>query len=112
MVRLVTHVYWRLFVYLNVNCMLICNDDDDDATAAEHGSEEFEAFLQLLGERITLKGWERFRGGLDVKGNITRTEAAQLQPPPHPQQIINCRHVIKRLLLLRACVLTSGPQAT
>lgn len=37
----------------------------------EHGSEEFEEFLQLLGQRITLRGWERFRGGLDVKGMFT-----------------------------------------
>lgn len=39
---------------------------------AEHGSEDFEAFLQLLGQRITLRGWERFRGGLDVKGESGR----------------------------------------
>lgn len=34
----------------------------------EFGSESFEEFLELLGEKIRLKGWERFRGGLDVKG--------------------------------------------
>ena len=35
----------------------------------EFGSENFDKFLSVLGEKITLKGWERFRGGLDVKGN-------------------------------------------
>lgn len=34
----------------------------------EFGSECFEEFLTVLGEKIRLKGWERFRGGLDVKG--------------------------------------------
>lgn len=38
--------------------------------STEHGSEEFEEFLQLLGQRIKLRGWERFRGGLDVKGMV------------------------------------------
>lgn len=37
-------------------------------TIAECGSEDFDDFLGVLGEQITLKGWERFRGGLDVKG--------------------------------------------
>lgn len=35
----------------------------------EFGSESFEEFLDVLGEKIRLKGWERFRGGLDVKGS-------------------------------------------
>ena len=30
-------------------------------------SPEFEEFLEFLGEKIVLKGWTRFRGGLDVK---------------------------------------------
>lgn len=34
----------------------------------EFGSESFEEFLDVLGEKIRLRGWERFRGGLDVKG--------------------------------------------
>lgn len=44
--------------------------DDDGAccTHTEYGSENFEEFLSVLGEKIRLKGWERFRGGLDVKG--------------------------------------------
>lgn len=34
----------------------------------EYGSGAFDEFLAVLGEKIRLKGWERFRGGLDVKG--------------------------------------------
>lgn len=37
-------------------------------TYTEFGSENFEEFLAILGEKIRLRGWERFRGGLDVKG--------------------------------------------
>jgi hypothetical protein len=32
----------------------------------EHGSMGFERFLSLLGDRVKLKGWNKFRGGLDV----------------------------------------------
>ena len=35
---------------------------------AEKGSPGFERFLETLGERIRLKGWDKYRGGLDVKG--------------------------------------------
>ena len=34
---------------------------------AEHGSEAFEDFLGCLGEKIRLKGWEKFNGGLDTE---------------------------------------------
>ena len=35
----------------------------------ECGSLEFDNFLHVLGDIVTLQGWNRFRGGLDVKGN-------------------------------------------
>ncbi|OON24049.1 Rap/ran-GAP [Opisthorchis viverrini] len=37
----------------------------------KHGSEEFNQFIKLLGDRINLKSWDRFKGGLDTKGNTT-----------------------------------------
>lgn len=40
----------------------------------EYGSEKFDEFLGVLGEKIRLKGWERFRGGLDVKGLLKNRE--------------------------------------
>ena len=36
--------------------------------ALEHGSPEFNEFVESLGERITLQGWKGYRGGLDCKG--------------------------------------------
>ncbi|XP_031635963.1 GTPase-activating Rap/Ran-GAP domain-like protein 3 isoform X2 [Contarinia nasturtii] len=44
---------------------------DDEMLSNEFGSKSFEEFLGILGEKIRLKGWERFRGGLDVKGDMT-----------------------------------------
>ena len=35
---------------------------------AEAGSPEFDRFARLLGDKIRLKGWDKYRGGLDVKG--------------------------------------------
>jgi hypothetical protein len=33
------------------------------------GSSEFDKFLSLLGDKVTLKGWNRFAGGLDQKSD-------------------------------------------
>lgn len=38
-------------------------------------SAEFERFLSLLGDRVSLLGWQGFRGGLDVKHGHTGTES-------------------------------------
>lgn len=48
---------------------------DDEYFSNEEGSEAFERFLHLLGERITLKGWDRYRGGLDTHNDMTGTHA-------------------------------------
>ena len=37
----------------------------------ETGSEEFDQFLDVLGDKIELKGWEGYCGGLDEKDNMT-----------------------------------------
>lgn len=44
---------------------------DDEILSNEAGSRHFDKFLGLLGERIRLRGWDKFRGGLDVKGDMT-----------------------------------------
>lgn len=33
-------------------------------------SEEYQHFLKLMGDKIELKGWQKYRGGLDVKSEI------------------------------------------
>ena len=39
---------------------------------AERGSPAFDEFLGLMGDRIRLEGWTRYRGGLDVKSTRSR----------------------------------------
>lgn len=36
--------------------------------STEAGSRHFDQFLDLLGQRIRLRHWDKYRGGLDVKG--------------------------------------------
>ena len=42
-------------------------DDENDMFSNTEVSEDYLAFLAFLGEEITLEGWTRFRGGLDVQ---------------------------------------------
>ncbi|PSN34173.1 GTPase-activating Rap/Ran-GAP domain-like protein 3 [Blattella germanica] len=44
---------------------------DDEMFSNEAGSPEFDRFISLLGDKIRLKGWDKYRGGLDVKGDMT-----------------------------------------
>ncbi|XP_022084284.1 GTPase-activating Rap/Ran-GAP domain-like protein 3 isoform X2 [Acanthaster planci] len=48
---------------------------DDEMFSNEDGSGEFYNFVKLLGDRIKLKNWDKFNGGLDVKNNTTGLEA-------------------------------------
>ncbi|XP_076245535.1 GTPase-activating Rap/Ran-GAP domain-like protein 3 isoform X2 [Calliopsis andreniformis] len=48
---------------------------DDEMLSNEKGSPGFEKFLEILGERIRLKDWDKYRGGLDVKGDMTGKES-------------------------------------
>jgi len=76
----------------------------------KEGSEDFEEFLDFLGERIVLKGWDKFRGGLDIKGDTTgqcsvyRSTANNIEVmfhvstllpffPSDPQQLERKRHL-------------------
>jgi hypothetical protein len=38
-------------------------------TLLVEGSSDYEDFLKIIGDKITLEGWSKFRGGLDVKSN-------------------------------------------
>lgn len=48
---------------------------DDEMFSNENGSEAFQNFISLLGEYVTLKNWDKFNGGLDVKNNTTGKES-------------------------------------
>ena len=41
----------------------------------DDGSEDYGKFLDWIGNRIPLKGWKKFRGGLDVNENTTGKES-------------------------------------
>jgi hypothetical protein len=45
--------------------------EEDDIFGNVSGSPDFEEFLELLGDSVTLKGFTGFRGGLDVNNNTT-----------------------------------------
>ncbi|XP_015903214.1 GTPase-activating Rap/Ran-GAP domain-like protein 3 isoform X3 [Parasteatoda tepidariorum] len=44
---------------------------DDEMFSNEVGTKDFDKFVCLLGEKIRLKSWDKYRGGLDVKGDMT-----------------------------------------
>ena len=43
-----------------------------ELSLAEFSSPEFDQFLDLLGDKIDLLGWEQFKGGLDTKSRPLR----------------------------------------
>eukprot|EP01097_Dermamoeba_algensis_P006921 TRINITY_DN4323_c0_g1_i1.p1 TRINITY_DN4323_c0_g1~~TRINITY_DN4323_c0_g1_i1.p1 ORF type:complete len:514 (+),score=109.33 TRINITY_DN4323_c0_g1_i1:171-1712(+) len=49
------------------------NQTEDQMFANQHSDTvpEFEDFLKFLGEKVTLLGWNKYRGGLDNKKNTT-----------------------------------------
>jgi hypothetical protein len=56
--------------------VLLClegQDDENQMFGNKDSTPELESFMSMLGERITLQGWNKFRGGLDVKVNSTGT---------------------------------------
>jgi hypothetical protein len=87
--------------------------DENALFGTQGGSPAYEEFLEFLGERITLEGWSKYRGGLDIKSNNTGTHSvyaelksgtltfqimfhvATLLPfdPKDPQQIERKRHI-------------------
>jgi hypothetical protein len=50
------------------------NQDENEAFSNQH-SEEFDDFLKILGDKIQLKGWDKFRGGLNVTDDVTGSES-------------------------------------
>ncbi len=44
---------------------------DDELLSNRRGSPQFDKFLDLLGQRVRLKGWTKYRGGLDTDKDQT-----------------------------------------
>ena len=56
---------------------------DDELFSNESGSNHFTNFLSLLGQPVILKGWTKYRGGLDVRGNMTGEESTYTTHEEH-----------------------------
>ena len=41
---------------------------------AEHGSTEFEEFLDVLGDKVDMKDWPHYRGDLSNKGMALKAQ--------------------------------------
>lgn len=69
---------------------------EEDMYNNESSGPAFEEFLDLLGERVRLKGWEKYRAQLDIK--------SELKPPPRPH-LLAVSHLV-------AAPLSEGHQCT
>eukprot|EP01122_Echinamoeba_exundans_P004578 TRINITY_DN1465_c0_g1_i2.p1 TRINITY_DN1465_c0_g1~~TRINITY_DN1465_c0_g1_i2.p1 ORF type:complete len:439 (+),score=92.32 TRINITY_DN1465_c0_g1_i2:1042-2358(+) len=49
--------------------------NENDMFSNQAGSKEFSEFMDLMGDKIKLKGWNKYRGGLDVMENTTGTHS-------------------------------------
>uniref|UniRef100_A0A915PNA7 Rap-GAP domain-containing protein n=1 Tax=Setaria digitata TaxID=48799 RepID=A0A915PNA7_9BILA len=49
----------------------------------ENGSPAFEEFLDFLGQRVRLKGFDQYKGGLDVRGDTTGTHSIYVRYQAH-----------------------------
>ena len=58
---------------IGVLCVKPGQTVDDQFFANRSGSKYYDEFLNFIGEKITLKGWNKFRGGLDVENDTTGT---------------------------------------
>lgn len=52
---------------------------EDEIFANEKPSADFEEFLDFLGDRISLQGWTKYTGGLDVKSGSTGEQSVFME---------------------------------
>jgi len=99
--------------------IIFCNEDqvtDDDMFGNQRGSPQYDKLLELLGDKVTLKGWDGYSGGLDVKRDSTGTHSVYTKyngveimfhvptlipyTPNDPQQVERKRHVGNDVVIL------------
>jgi hypothetical protein len=54
--------------------VLLCLEgqtDENQMFGNKDSTPELEQFMSIMGDKITLQGWTKFRGGLDIKANST-----------------------------------------
>lgn len=49
----------------------------------EHSSSAFDEFLDFIGQRVRLKGWDQYKGGLDTRGDTTGTHSIYCEYQAH-----------------------------
>uniref|UniRef100_A0A7I4YXF3 Rap-GAP domain-containing protein n=1 Tax=Haemonchus contortus TaxID=6289 RepID=A0A7I4YXF3_HAECO len=49
----------------------------------EHSSNAFDEFLDFIGQRVRLKGWDQYKGGLDTRGDTTGTHSIYCEYQAH-----------------------------
>jgi len=76
--RKLLHMEDRLLVKSYKFGVLYCKEgqtNEDDMFSNCEESEQFKEFLGLLGDKVPLKGYTGFRGGLDVESDTTGTHS-------------------------------------
>ncbi|EJD75290.1 rap/ran-GAP family protein [Loa loa] len=61
----------------------VCQSTEEQMYNNESGSPAFEEFLDFLGQRIRLKGFDQYKGGLDVRGDTTGTHSIYVKYQAH-----------------------------
>eukprot|EP01104_Vermistella_antarctica_P010586 TRINITY_DN2836_c0_g1_i2.p1 TRINITY_DN2836_c0_g1~~TRINITY_DN2836_c0_g1_i2.p1 ORF type:complete len:703 (+),score=111.69 TRINITY_DN2836_c0_g1_i2:384-2492(+) len=69
---------------------------ESEAFANDSISPEYQNFIEFLGQEIELKGWQHYRGDLDVKNNSTG-ETAYYTKWGHLEVMFECAHLIPSL---------------
>ena len=100
--------------------ILLCKEGqtkEEEMFSNEYGSEHYDSFLNMLGDTIELKGWEKFRGGLDTtdrqstgekslysqyEGNEVMFHVSTMLPfsTDNPQQLERKRHLGNDIVVL------------
>lgn len=99
--------------------ILFCKEGqtrEEEMFSNVHGNEAFETFLTFLGQKVVLKGWEGYRGGLDARNDSTGTHSIYSTysdfeimfhvstylpyTPENPQQLERKRHLGNDIVVL------------
>jgi hypothetical protein len=99
--------------------VLFCKEGqtrEEEMFSNVHGDEALESFLTFLGQKVQLKGWEGYRGGLDARNDSTGTHSIYTTysdfeimfhvstylpyTPENPQQLERKRHLGNDIVVL------------
>jgi RAP1 GTPase activating protein 1 len=99
--------------------VLFCKEGqtrEEEMFSNVHGNEAFESFLTFVGQKVVLKGWEGYRGGLDARNDSTGTHSIYTTysdfeimfhvstylpyTPENPQQLERKRHLGNDIVVL------------